>query len=122
MVLALDEKKKASNLSESLLTAETKVVTIVNGWSSLLGINIDKAQIRIQHTITEQEKEGWLFINSSVECCKSRKESGGIYTNVNLVHLFFKKSPTIESVLLDAEVARKTKPNMNATDHSWTDA
>jgi len=76
-----------------VLNSETRVLTIVNGWSSYPGISIDTAQQRIQQAIDSQEKDGWTFINSSVETCKAREEqSTGVSTNVNLVHLFFKNN------------------------------
>jgi len=49
------------------MCAETKVITIVNSWSSFPGINIDHAQQRIQHAIDENEKDGWMFVSSTTE-------------------------------------------------------
>lgn len=70
--------------------APTKVVTIVNGWSNYPGISIKTAQQRVQSAIEAEEQNGWSFINSTVETCKSRDAKESVST-VNLVYLFFKR-------------------------------
>jgi hypothetical protein len=88
---AVAQRKRDAEVESSVFNAETKVITIVNGWSSYPGINIETAQQRIQHAIDEQEKEGWMFVASTTEACKARMDpSTNVNTNMNLVHLFFK--------------------------------
>jgi hypothetical protein len=94
LISALQSRKKElEGRTKNLLALETKVITLVNSWSSYPGINIDTTQQRIQHAIDEQEKEGWMFVNASTEVCKSREDpSTNTATNVNLIHLFFKNA------------------------------
>jgi hypothetical protein len=94
LIAQLTNRKQQLELKEkNVLALETKVITLVNSWSSYPGINIDTTQQRIQHAIDEQEKEGWMFVNASTEVCKSREDpSTSTATNVNLIHLFFKNT------------------------------
>jgi len=64
---ALLAKKREVLSAANYMLAETKVITIVNSWSSFPGINIETAQQRIQNTIDEYEKEGWVFVSSTTE-------------------------------------------------------
>lgn len=99
---AVMQKKRDAEVERSVFNAETKVITIVNGWSSFPGINIETAQHRIQHAIDEQEREGWMFVSSTTEACKARTDPGtNVTTNVNLVHLFFKNKSGQPKTLIE---------------------
>lgn len=89
-LLSLVEHIKTKTIEKSRLEAQTstKVVTIVNTWSSYPGISIKTAQSRIQAAIEKEEFDGWTFINSVIETCKQDQVH---VSTVNLVYLFFQR-------------------------------